>query len=97
MWAQKPHYYSARRSFYNFPYTFGFLFGRGVFARYQAEPDGFAARYRELLASTGMASVAELGRDFGIDVRDVAFWERALAPMVERVRAYEELTDAARG
>ncbi len=95
MWAQKPHYYSARRSFYNFPYAFGFLFGRGVFARYAAEPEGFAARYRELLSRTGMASVAELGRDFGIDVADVAFWEGALGVTVERVGAYEELVDAA--
>jgi oligoendopeptidase F len=97
MWAQKPHYYSARRSFYNFPYTFGFLFGRGVFARFQAEPEGFAARYRELLSRTGMASVAELGREFGIDVADVAFWEGALGVTAERVDAYEGLVAAARG
>jgi pepF/M3 family oligoendopeptidase len=96
MWAQKPHYYSARRSFYNFPYTFGFLFGRGVFARYQAEPDGFAARYRELLSRTGMASVADLGRDFGIEVADVAFWEGALGVTAERVAAFEGLVGAAR-
>lgn len=94
MWAQKPHYYSARRSFYNFPYTFGLLFGRGVFGRYQAEPDGFAARYRELLSRTGMASVAELGRDFGIDVADVAFWEGALGVTAERVEAFEMLVDS---
>jgi oligoendopeptidase F len=96
MWAQKPHYYSARRSFYNFPYTFGFLFGRGVYARYQAEPEGFAARYRELLSRTGMASVAELGRDFGIDVADVGFWEGALGVTAERVAAFEALVDALR-
>ncbi len=96
MWAQKPHYYSARRSFYNFPYTFGFVFGRGVFARYQAEPEGFAARYRALLLRTGMASVAELGRDFGIDFADVAFWEGALAVTAERVEAFEGLVVAER-
>ncbi|MDF1523372.1 MAG: M3 family oligoendopeptidase [Trueperaceae bacterium] len=96
MWAQKPHYYSARRSFYNFPYTFGFLFGRGVFARFQAEPEGFAPRYRELLSRTGMASVAELGQDFGIDVADEAFWEGALGVTAERVEAYEGLVDGVR-
>ncbi len=97
MWAQKPHYYSARRSFYNFPYVFGFLFGRGVFARYQAEPDGFAAKYRELLSRTGMASVAELGQAFGIDVADVAFWEGALGVTAERVVAYEGLVEGVVG
>jgi oligoendopeptidase F len=45
MWAQKGHYYSASRSFYNFPYTFGYLFGLGVTARYQADHDGFSERY----------------------------------------------------
>ena len=96
MWAQKPHYYSARRSFYNFPYTFGFLFGRGAYARYRAEPEGFAARCRELLSRTGMASVADLGRDFGLDVADVGFWDGALGVTAERVAAFEALVEALR-
>ncbi len=95
MWAQKPHYYSARRSFYNFPYTFGYLFGLGVFARYRAEPDGFARRYEDLLANTGQASVAELGRAFGIDVEDVGFWSDALSVTAERVNDFERLVEAA--
>jgi len=41
MWAVKPHYYSADRSFYNFPYTFGLLFGLGLYARYEDDPDEF--------------------------------------------------------
>jgi oligoendopeptidase F len=95
MWAQKPHYYSARRSFYNFPYTFGYLFGLGVFARYRAEPEGFAQRYENLLANTGQASVAELGRAFGIDVEDAGFWSDALEVTAARVRDYERLVDTA--
>ncbi len=95
MWAQKPHYYSARRSFYNFPYTFGYLFGLGVYARYRAEPDGFVRRYEELLANTGQMSVAELGRAFGIDVEDAAFWSDALAVTAVRVDDFERLVEAA--
>ena len=41
MWAVKGHYYSPGRSFYNFPYLFGLLFGLGLFANYQAKPEGF--------------------------------------------------------
>jgi pepF/M3 family oligoendopeptidase len=92
-WASKPHYYSARRSFYNFPYTFGYLFGLGIAARYAAEPDGFAARYEALLARTGMASVADLGREFGIEVESEGFWRDALAVSQRRVDDYERLVD----
>ncbi|MBW6454325.1 MAG: M3 family oligoendopeptidase [Trueperaceae bacterium] len=90
-WASKPHYYSARRAFYNFPYAFGYLFGLGVYARYEAEPDGFAARYEALLARTGMAEVADLGREFGIDVEDEGFWRGALGVAERRVAEYEDL------
>lgn len=93
MWAQKGHYYSARRSFYNFPYTFGYLFGLGVFARYQQQGEGFAARYEALLARTGMASVADLGREFGIEVEDADFWRGALALTRSRVDDYEQLIE----
>jgi len=96
-WASKPHYYSARRSFYNFPYTFGYLFGLGIAARYEAEPAGFATRYEALLARTGMASVADLGREFGIDVESEGFWRGALALSERRVHEYERLIDGLKG
>jgi len=91
MWAQKGHYYSTGRSFYNFPYTFGYLFGLGVYAVYEAAPEGFAARYERMLSHTGMAEVAELGREFGIEVEDPAFWRGALSLTERRVAAYERL------
>ncbi len=94
MWAQKGHYYSASRSFYNFPYTFGYLFGLGVHARYRAEPEGFVGRYEALLADTGMDDVVSLGRRFGIDVEDVGFWRDALAATAARVEDYERLVAA---
>ena len=39
MWAMKPHYYSTHLSFYNYPYMFGLLFGLGLYARYQQDPE----------------------------------------------------------
>src|SRR5690606_18808104 len=74
MWAHKGHYYSSGLSFYNYPYTFGFLFGLGLYAQYLADGDAFKERYDELLASTGMADAATLARGFGIDIEDEAFW-----------------------
>ena len=46
----KPHYYFS--AFYNYPYTFGLLFGLGLYARYEEDADGFRSGYDELLSST---------------------------------------------
>lgn len=96
MWAQKPHYYSSGLSFYNFPYTFGWLFGLGLYARYRADAEGFKQHYDELLASTGIASAADLAARFDIDIEDPAFWRQSLGVVEGRVAAFAELT-AGRG
>jgi pepF/M3 family oligoendopeptidase len=78
MWAVKPHYYTIRPLFYNFPYMFGLLFGLGLYAHYQREPEAFKAGYDELLASTGQADAATLAARFAIDIRAPAFWHQSL-------------------
>lgn len=90
MWAAKPHYYGSR-AFYNFPYSFGLLFGLGLYGRYVDDPDGFRGRYDDLLASTGTATAAELGDRFGIDVRSHAFWRRSLDVVVADVDRFGRL------
>lgn len=77
MWAVKPHYY-AGRSFYNFPYMFGLLFATGLYGQYLQDRESFRPRYDELLSNTGLASAAELGERFGIDIRSEAFWASSL-------------------
>ena len=91
MWAVKPHYYSGSSSFYNYPYTFGLLFGLGLFAIYRDQPQGFVARYEDLLSRTGMATAAELAHGFGIDLRSPAFWRAGLDMVRERIERFEEL------
>jgi pepF/M3 family oligoendopeptidase len=78
MWAVKSHYYSVAGPFYNYPYMFGLLFGLGLYARYQQEPDSFRASYDDLLSSTGMADAATLAGRFGIDIRTPDFWTSSL-------------------
>ncbi len=90
MWAAKPHYY-AWRSFYNFPYMFGLLFGLGLYAVYQNEPAGFHERYDALLGSTGLDDAASLGQRFGIDIRDKAFWAESLKVIERDVEKFEQL------
>jgi pepF/M3 family oligoendopeptidase len=95
MWAMKPHYYSAGRSYYNFPYMFGLLFGLGLYARYQQDGDSFTARYDDLLASTGLDDAATLAQRFGIDIRDGAFWRASLDLIRADVEHFEKLVGAA--
>ncbi len=90
MWAVKPHYYSADRSFYNFPYMFGLLFGLGLYARYQQDPHEFKKGYDDLLSSTGMADAATLAARFGIDIRTPDFWRASLAIIEQDIKRFEQ-------
>lgn len=92
MWAAKPHYYSS--SFYNWPYTFGLLFGLGLHARYVEDPERFRSGYDDLLSSVGLAGAADLAARFDIDVRDEAFWSASLDVVRRRVDELEALAAA---
>ena len=89
MWAVKPHYYSS--SFYNFPYMFGLLFGLGLYAIYEKDPEGFKSRYDDLLSSTGLDDAATLAQRFGIDIRTPDFWRGSLALIDSDVQKFEAL------
>jgi oligoendopeptidase F len=91
MWAVKPHYYSSH--FYNWPYTYGLLFGLGLFARYRADPDRFRANYDDVLSRCGMETAEELAARFGFDVTDVEFWRSSLDVVRTRMADYERLAD----
>ena len=91
MWTWKPHYYYAGLSFYNFPYAFGLLFGAGLYAIYQQRGADFVPDYKNLLASTGEASAADLAARFGIDIRARKFWEGSLGVIGKRIERYCEL------
>ena len=89
MWLLKPHYYGTH--FYNWPYTYGLLFGLGLYAKYQEDPDRFRAGYADLLSRAGIDSAEQLGRAFGLDVTDAAFWHASVDVVRERIRQYAEL------
>lgn len=95
MWEMKPHYYSTGRSFYNFPYTFGLLYGLGLYARYREAPERFLTGYDEFLSSTGLDDAAGLAAKFGIDIRDVRFWRSSLDVVRERISVFEVLAAGA--
>ncbi len=93
MWVVKGHYYGSH--FYNWPYSYGLLFGLGLFARYRDDPERFRDGYDDLLSRAGMDTAEELGASFGLDVTDEAFWRASLAVIDDRIRQYEELAGGA--
>ena len=92
MWACKPHYYSTGLSFYNFPYAFGGLFSKGLYAIYQEKPEGFVEKYQELLRATTVSSVEDTAKVLGVDVSTPEFWKKALAEVAESIEAFIALT-----
>ncbi len=92
MWAMKPHYYSTDTSFYNYPYMFGLLFGLGLYAQYQQDPEKFKQGYDNLLSSTGLADAATLAAQFGIDIHSADFWRASLDIIREDIERFEALT-----
>ncbi|MDA2958043.1 MAG: M3 family oligoendopeptidase [Actinomycetota bacterium] len=89
MWVLKPHYYGSH--FYNWPYTYGLLFGLGLYARFRDDPDRFRAGYDDLLSRAGMNTAEELGQAFGLDVTDEAFWTASLDVLRARMDEYRTL------
>ena len=92
MWACKPHYYSSKLSFYNFPYAFGGLFSKGLYAIYQEQPEGFVEKYQELLRATTVTSAEDTAKVLGVDVTDSAFWKKALAQVADNIEQFIALT-----
>ena len=92
MWACKPHYYSSGLSFYNFPYAFGGLFSKGLYAIYQEQPEGFVEKYQELLRATTVTSAEDTAKVLGVDVTDSAFWKKAFAQVADNIEQFIALT-----
>ena len=91
MWACKSHYYSTGRHFYNFPYAFGGLFGRGLYARYKAEGESFVPVYCDLLSRFGSDTIENVTASVGIDVTTPDFWRAAVKTVVDEALRFDEL------
>lgn len=92
MWANKGHYYSGSLSFYNFPYAFGLLFAKGIYAKFSEVGKPFTEKIDLLLQKTGQMSVEEVASIVGIDVSTEAFWDSSLEVIKEEIDLFLELT-----
>lgn len=85
MWCCKGHYYSGHLSFYNFPYAFGGLFARGLYAKYLKDGESFVPLYKKLLKATGTTTVEGAAEVAGIDLTDKEFWRSSLQILADEI------------
>lgn len=96
-WASKLHFFISGLSFYNFPYTFGYLFSTALYRTAKEEGPSFARTYEEVLLATGCMKTKDvIASTMGMDIAEPAFWNRSLDLIEERVRRFTELAAAVR-
>jgi len=88
MWACKSHYYYADNNYYNFPYAFGLLFAKGLYAQYLQTGDTFVEKYDRMLAATGKNNLKDVAASMGVDISDKAFWESSLAIIAKDIERF---------
>lgn len=77
-WISKAGYYMAGNEFLNFPYSFGLLFSKGLYAQYKKQGADFVNRYEQFLSATSTKNILEAAKLMDIDVHSLAFWQDAL-------------------
>lgn len=93
-WASKLHFYITGVPFYNFPYTFGYLFSLGIYAMAQEEGQGYEEKYIALLKDSASMRVEELAqKHLKVDLTKKEFWEKAVRMCVEDVEEFLALTE----
>ena len=94
-WASKLHFYITGVPFYNFPYTFGYLFSLSIYAKAIEEGSSFEEKYISLLRDTAIMSVEDLAmKHLGEDITQHAFWEKGIALCEKDVEEFLELTSS---
>lgn len=92
-WASKLHFYITYVPFYNFPYTFGYLFSLSIYAKALEEGADFEAKYMALLRDTAIMSAEDLAlKHLGEDITQQAFWEKGIALCVKDAEEFNALT-----
>lgn len=91
MWLCKSHYYSAGLNFYNWPYAFGLLYGKGLYKEYLKDKEKFVSNYDLMLQNTALMSVEDVAKSMGIDVTSKAFWKESLKFIEEDIDLFESL------
>jgi pepF/M3 family oligoendopeptidase len=93
-WASKLHFYITGVPFYNYPYTFGYMFSTGLYVRAQQEGASFADKYDALLRDTGVMTVEELAlKHLDADLTGSEFWQSAMDLCISDVKEFLQMTE----
>ncbi|WNS74379.1 M3 family oligoendopeptidase [Bacillus sp. DTU_2020_1000418_1_SI_GHA_SEK_038] len=93
-WASKLHFYITGVPFYNFPYTFGYLFSLGIYARALEEGKEYEEKYIALLKDTASMRVEDLAKKhLNADLSTHEFWEKAVQLCVDDIEEFLALTE----
>ena len=91
-WASKLHFYITGITFYNFPYTFGYLLSRGLFAMFKKEGKEFLPKYEEFLRLSGSDTAENVAkRSIGHDLESPEFWIESIHTLTEPLEKLKEL------
>ncbi|OXT19031.1 oligoendopeptidase [Bacillus sp. OG2] len=93
-WSSKLHFYITGVPFYNFPYTFGYLFSLGIYANALEEGKGYEEKYISLLKDTASMTVEDLAmKHLNADLTKPDFWEKAVKLCMDDVEEFLSLTE----
>lgn len=95
----KLHFYLTSISFYNWPYSFGYLFALGVYAEYEksADPSLFPGMYRDLLRDTGRMTAEDVvEKHLGGRIDEAQFWLNAIGVAERKIEGFEKVAEELR-
>lgn len=93
-WAAKLHFFIDEIPFYNFPYTFGYLFSLGIYAKASQHADGFEDQYIALLRDTASMTTEELAKKhLDTDLHQATFWQAGIDMVLKDITTFMELTE----
>jgi oligoendopeptidase F len=92
-WCSKLHFHMSSNSFYNYPYTFGYLFALGVYAQREKIGPRFYSSYVNLLRDTGRLTAEDLAlKHLNVDLRKPQFWKDSVAIIRQQIEHYMSLS-----
>ncbi|SDB80996.1 M3 family oligoendopeptidase [Shouchella lonarensis] len=92
LWASVEHFHITSAPFYNFPYTFGYLFSLGVYAQALKSGTSFEDQYIALLKDSGSMTVEDLAiKHLGVNLTTPQFWQEALDVVLADVEKFLSL------
>lgn len=92
VWTKYVQFYQATIPFYNYPYSFGFLFSIGLLEQANVD-EHFNGKFQKFLSETGRLPMEQLVKNnFQIDLSQPDFWKRAVQNVVRDIQEYNRLS-----